>query len=337
MDSLQQYSNFVLFKTDEWKINIDVFFANETLRLTQEMIAQLYEKDRTTITRHINNIIKEWELDEKEVCVFFAHTTKHGSISGKTQTKEVKYYNLKMILSVWYRVNSHRAIEFRKWANSVLEEYIIKWYSLDDEKLKEIKYFWKDYFDDLLERIHEIRLSERRFYQKITDIYSLSADYDSQADITKHFFATVQNKLHRAITGRTAAEIIYLNADATKLHMGLKTWKHAPNWKILKSDTTIAKNYLDHEHISKLNTIVSAYLDMAEMKAKNQQVMNMKDWEWFLTQFLEISNYPILQDAWKISMLEAKIKAESEYEKFRVQQDKDYISDFDKLINRLPY
>ncbi len=333
-DQLEKFSNFVIFQTKTWKVNIDVFFKDDTLRLTQKSMAKLFDKWRTTITEHLKNIFKDWELDEKVACQDFRLTTEHWAIKWKTQKKQVKYYNLQAILSVWYRVNSQKAIEFRKWANTVLEEYIVKWFAMDDERLKQIKHFGKDYFDNLLERIKEIRLSERRLYQKITDIYSLSADYDNKDQITKYFFATVQNKLHRAITWKTAAEIIYTEADAKKIYMWLKTWKNSPDWKILKSDVVIAKNYLNEEHIKKLNSIVSSYLDLAEIKAKNNQVMNMKDWEKYLNQFLELSDYPILKDTWKISMLEAKIKAETEYDKFRIEQDKNYISDFDKEIKK---
>ena len=206
---------------------------------------------------------------------------------------------------------------------------------MDDERLKQIRHFGIDYFDEMLERIREIRLSERRLYQKITDIYALSADYDSQAAITNQFFATVQNKLHWAITGKTAAEIIYTEADAKKIHMGLTTWKHAPDGKVLKSDVSIAKNYLNEEHIRALERIVTAYLDLAESRARNRTVMNMKDWDSFLVQFLELADYPILRNSGKISMLEAKLKAETEYEKFRVIQDQNYISDFDREIKKI--
>ncbi|MCF6242975.1 MAG: virulence RhuM family protein, partial [Bacteroidales bacterium] len=247
----------------------------------------------------------------------------------------VKYYNLRAITAVGYRVNSHRAIEFRKWATEILHEYIIKGFAMDDERLKQIRHFGIDYFDEMLEHIREIRLSERRLYQKITDIYALSADYDSKSDITQHFFATVQNKLHWAITGKTAAEIIYSEADAEKIYMGLKTWKQAPNGKILKSDVSIAKNYLNEEHLKMLQRIVTSYLDLAENRAMNRQIMNMKDWEQFLVQFLELADYPLLKDKGKISMLEAKLKAESEYDKFRVIQDEKYISDFDREMKRL--
>ncbi len=333
--SLELFSNFVVFQTENGKVNIDVFFQNDTLWLTQKKIAELFEKNRTVIGRHLKNIFKEGELNENMVCANFAHTTQHGAIKGKTQEKEVRYYNLRAITAVGYRVNSHRATEFRKWATEILHEYIIKGFAMDDERLKQIKHFGKDYFDEMLERIREIRLSERRLYQKITDIYALSADYDSKAEITKQFFATVQNKLHWAITGKTAAEIIYSKADAEKIYMGLKTWKDTPHGKILKSDVTIAKNYLNEEHVKRLEQIVTSYLDLAETRARNRKVMNMQDWEEFLVKFLELSDAPILIDSGKISMLKAKLKAESEYDKYRVIQDRNYVSDFDREIKRI--
>lgn len=334
-DDLQLYQNFVIFQTKDGKVNIDVYFQDETLWLTQQLIAELFEKGRSTISEHLKKIFADGELDENMVCRDFRHTTQHGAIEGKTQIKEVKYYNLRAITAVGYRVNSHRAIEFRKWATEILHEYIIKGFAMDDERLKQIKHFGIDYFDEMLERIREIRLSERRLYQKITDIYALSADYDSKADITKLFFATVQNKLHWAITGKTAAEIIYTEADATKIYMGLKIWKQAPDGKILKSDVVVAKNYLNEEHLKMLERIVTSYLDLAENRARNRTVMNMKDWDKFLVQFLELADYPLLKDKGKISMLEAKLKAESEYDKFRVIQDKNYISDFDKEVQKM--
>lgn len=335
MEEIQLYQNFVIFQTKDGKVNIDVFFKDETLWLTQKAISSLYGKDRSVISKHLKNIFDSGELDENMVCANFAHTTQHGAIEGKTQEKEVKYYNLRAIVAVGYRINSHRAIEFRKWATDILHEYIIKGFAMDDERLKQIKHFGVDYFDEMLERIREIRLSERRLYQKITDIYALSADYDSKAEVTKHFFASVQNKLHWAITGKTAAEIIYTEADAEKINMGLKTWKQSPEGKILKSDVSIAKNYLNEEHIKALERIVTAYLDLAESRARNRVVMNMKDWDKFLVQFLELADYPLLKDNGKISMLEAKLKAESEYEKFRIVQDKNYISDFDREIKKM--
>jgi len=331
----EKFPNFVLFKTADGKVNIDVYFYNETLWLSQKLIAELFQKDRSVISKHLKKIFEEGELNEQVVCAKFALTTQHGAIEGKTQQKEVVYYNLRAITAVGYRVNSHRATEFRKWATEILHEYIIKGFAMDDERLKQIKHFGQDYFDELLERIREIRLSERRLYQKITDIYALSADYDRNDETTKEFFATVQNKMHWAIQGKTAAEIIYTEADAQKHYMGLKTWKNAPVGKILKSDVTIAKNYLNQEHLKELERIVTAYLDLAENRARRGIVTNMKDWVQFLDKFLVLSDYPILLDKGKISALEAKIKAENEYDKFRVIQDKQYISDFDEEVRKL--
>jgi hypothetical protein len=245
------------------------------------------------------------------------------------------FYRLEAILAVGYRVNSSQATDFRKWATTTLNEFIIKGFIIDDERLKQGKHFGQDYFDELLERIREIRASERRFYQKITDLYSLSTDYDKHSEQTRKFFAAVQKKLHWAITGKTAAEIIYTEADATKLYMGLKTWKAAPDGKILKSDVAVAKNYLSHQHISELNRIVSAYIDLAENNAQRGFAFNMQQWAKFLDSFLELSSYPILKDKGKVTMLEAKLKAEQEYDKFRVIQDQTYESDFDREVKRL--
>ncbi len=326
--SLTKFENFVIFQTKDGKVNIDVYFQNDTLWLTQKLLAKLFEKGRSTITEHLKNIFNDNELDESSVCREFRHT------ANDDKSYTTKYYNLRAITAVGYRVNSHRAIEFRKWATEILHEYIIKGFAMDDERLKQAKHFGVDYFDEMLERIREIRLSERRLYQKITDIYALSADYDNKSDITKYFFATVQNKLHWSIAGKTAAETIYTEADASKVYMGLKTWKKSPDGKILKSDVSIAKNYLNEEHLKLLQRIVASYLDLAESRAKNRTIMNMKDWDRFLVQFLELADYPILKDKGKVSMLEAKLKAESEYEKFRIIQDKNYISDFDRAIKQ---
>lgn len=325
----QEFSNFVIFKIDNSKVNIDVLFQDETLWLTQKKMAELFETTPQNITLHLKNIYNEQEQDESATCKEFLQVQKEGSREVKRLSK---YYNLKAIVAVGYRVNSHRAIEFRKWATAILEEYIIKGFAMDDERLKQIKHFGKDYFDEQLERIREIRASERRFYQKITDIYALSADYDKNADITKEFYSSVQNKMHWAICGKTAAEIIYSEADAEKIYMGLKTWKNAPDGKILKSDVTIAKNYLNEEHIKKLDRIVVAYLELAEIRASQGIVMNMKDWIMFLDKFLALSDYPILLDNGKVSALEAKLKAEAEYENYRVVQDRLFMSDFDKLL-----
>jgi hypothetical protein len=328
-NQLQKLSNFVIFQTDEGKVNIDVFLAYETLWLTQKIMAELFDTTKPNINMHLKKIFKEGELNENSVVKDFL-TTAADDKSYKTL-----FYSLDAIIAVGYRVNSHRATKFRIWATQILQEFIIKGFVLDDERLKQMQHFGQDYFEDLLERIRDIRSSERRFYQKVTDIYALSADYDKSSPITKEFFSSVQNKLHWAITGHTAAEIIYNEANAKKIYMGLKTWKIAPKGKILKSDVTIAKNYLNKKHIDELNRLVSAYLDLAENRAKRGIVMNMKDWIKFLNNFLELSEYPILQDKGKISTEQARIKAETEYSKFKIQQDKDYISDFDKEVERL--
>jgi hypothetical protein len=322
-------SPILLYQTSETNINVEVTFLDENFWLTQKAIAALYNIDRTVITKHLNNIFKTNELLENLVCAKIAHTAEDGK-SYKTN-----FYNLDAIIAVGYRVNSKQATQFRIWATKTLKEFIIKGFVLNDEMLKNGKAFGKDYFEELLEKIREIRSSERRFYQKITDIYALSADYDRNNSETKNFFASVQNKLHWAISGKTAAEIIYSEADAKKIYMGLSTWEDAPNGKIQKSDVAIAKNYLNSEHINELNRIVSAYLDLAENYAKRQIIIKMEDWSTFLNNFLQLSNYPILIDNGKITQLEAKIKAESEYEKFRIIQDREYISDFDNEIMKL--
>ena len=323
--------DLLLYSTATNTIKLAVHFQNGTFWLTQKTMAQLFGVDRSVVTKHVKNIFETNELDENLVCAKIAHTAEDG------KNYNTKFYRLEVILSVGYRVNSIQATDFRKWATQTLNEFIIKGFILDDERLKQGKHFGQDYLDELLERIREIRASERRFYQKITDLYALSTDYDKESQQTKDFFAAVQNKLHWAITGQTAAEIIYTEADATKLYMGLKTWKAAPDDKILKSDVTVAKNYMSHQHITELNRIVSAYLDLAENNAQRGFAFNMQQWASFLDRFLELSNYPILTHKGKISMLEAKLKAESEFEKFRVIQDQNYESDFDREIKKLDF
>jgi hypothetical protein len=326
-------SNFLLYTGNDGKVNIEVFLKDETVWLTQKAMAELFCVNIPAISKHLSNIFENGEL-QKEATLSILETVQ---IEGNRHVKrKMEFYNLDAIISVGYRVNSYQATQFRIWATKTLKEYIIKGFVLNDERMKQgNRVFGRDYFEELLERIREIRASERRFYQKITDIFALSADYDKNAPITKEFFATVQNKLHWAITGKTAAEIIYELADATKIHMGLTNWKQAPYDKILKSDISIAKNYLNEAHIKELNQIVSAYLDLAENRAKRQILMKMSDWIKFLHNFLELSNYPILQDKGKVSALGAKLKAEQEYEVYRIQQDKDYLSDFDKEIRRI--
>ncbi len=328
----QEFSNFVIFKIDHTKINVDVLFENETLWLTQKRMAELFETTPQNITLHLKNIYKEEELFEDSTCKEFLQVQQEGERKVKRKNK---YYALKAITAVGYRVNSYRATEFRKWATDILSEYIVKGFAMDDERLKSVHHFGIDYFEEQLERIREIRLSERRFYQKVTDIYALSADYDKNDTSTNQFYANVQNKMHWAICGKTAAEIIYSEVDATKISIGLRTWKNAPDGKVLKSDVSIAKNYLNIEHIKQLERIVSAYLDLAEDRATRGIVTNMKDWITFLDKFLELSDYPILLDNGKVTALKAKLKAHDEYEKYRITQDKKYISDFDKLIHQI--
>lgn len=318
--------DILLFRNADQSVNVSVYFQNGTFWLTQKTMAELFDVERSVITKHLSNIFKSEELDKVSVCAKIAHTAEDG------KTYSTNFYRLEAILAVGYRVNSMQATDFRKWATQTLNEFIIKGFVMDDERMKQGKHFGQDYFDELLERIREIRASERRFYQKITDLYALSTDYDPQSLQTKEFFGMVQNKLHWAISGKTAAEIIYTEADASKLYMGLKTWKDAPNGKIQKSDVSIAKNYLAHQHIQELNRIVSAYLDLAENNAQRGRAFSMQQWAKFLDSFLELSSYPILRDQGKISMLEAKLKAEGEFDKFRVIQDQTYQSDFDKLI-----
>ncbi len=325
-----EQNNILLYTTTSGDVKVEVHIENETVWLTQKAIASLFGVQRPAITKHLKNIFESNELEEKTVCSILEHTAEDGK---KYQTQ---YYNLDAIISVGYRVNSIQATQFRVWATKTLKEFVTKGFVMDDARLKQGKtLFGKDYFDELLERIREIRTSERRFYQKITDIYALSVDYSKEAETTKVFFMTVQNKLHWAITGKTAAETIYSEADATKLYMGLKTWKNAPDGKIQKSDVAVAKNYLNEAHLQELNRIVSAYLDLAENNAKRQQTIKMEDWAKFLDSFLQLSSYPILTHKGKISQLEAKLKAETEYDKYRVIQDELYQSDFDKVINSI--
>ena len=330
-------SEFLLYVSQSGDIKVDVLLHDETVWLTQKGMQELFEKAKSTISEHIKNVFEEGELDEKVVVRDFRTTSPHGAIEGKTQENTVKYYNLDVIISVGYRVKSQRGTQFRIWATKVLREYIIKGFAMDDQRLKQgSALFGKDYFDELLERIREIRASERRFYQKITDIYAqCSIDYDPKAEITQTFYKTVQNKLHWAITGHTAAEIIKERANAAKPFMGLTTWKNAPQGKILKTDVSVAKNYLKEKELRELNRIVTMYLDFAELQAERQVPMKMTDWVARLDAFLQFNEYNVLKDAGKISATIAKQLAEKEYNKFRVVQDKNFESDFDKEVKRI--
>lgn len=334
---LQQPTQFLLYKSENGKIKVDVLIQDETVWLKQEQIAELFGRDRTVISKHIKNIFTEGELEENMVCANFAHTTKHGAIENKTQKTNVKYYNLDVIISVGYRVKSLQGTRFRQWATKHLKEFIIKGFTMDDERLKEPKnVFGKDYFDEQLERIRDVRSSERRLYQKITDIYAqCSADYDPNNEISKEFFSTVQNKLHWAIVGETAAEIIYNRVDSEQDNMGLTNWKNAPDGRIRKTDVVVAKNYLSKEELDFFNRIVTMYLDYAEMQAKKKNVMYMKDWIVKLDAFLQFNEKEVLQHKGKISNEVAVALAISEYEKFRVKEDRLYKSDFDRLLEEL--
>nr|WP_294839836.1 virulence RhuM family protein [uncultured Methylotenera sp.] len=332
-DLLPQATNFILYTAPNGDVQLNVVLQEETVWLNQRGMESLFNVAKSTLSEHLKNIYDSGELAREATVRNFRTVQIEG---GREVARNIDYYNLDAIISVGYRVNSYEATQFRIWATRTLKEYIIKGFVLDDERLKQgTQVFGKDYFDELLDRIREIRASERRFYQKITDIYALSADYDKNATLTKDFFATVQNKLHWAITGKTSAEIVYKSANASLPNMGLMTFKNAPDGKVLKGDISIAKNYLSEQHIKELERIVSAYLDLAENRAERQIVMKMADWVTFLNSFLELSNYPILQDNGKISAEMAKLKAEKEYEVFRVKQDQQYVSDFDKTVKSL--
>jgi Virulence protein len=325
-----QTFEIILYTAPEGKAHIEVFFEQETFWLSQKKMAELFGVDVRTISEHLQNIFKIKELEEDSVIRKFRITAADG------KNYNTQFYNLDAIIAVGYRVNSHEATRFRIWATKTLREYIIKGFVLDDERLKQGKKFGKDYFDELLERIREIRASERRFYQKITDIYAqCSVDYDPKSEITLLFYKTVQNKLHWAITGHTAAEIIAERADASKRNMGLTTWKNAPKGKILKRDVTVAKNYLNEEEISALNRIVNMYLDYAENMAARQRVMTMADWSDRLDAFLQFNEYDVLKNAGRVSAAVAHKLAETEFEKYRVVQDREYESDFDAELKKL--
>ncbi len=333
------FTEFLLYMTPNGKVKVEIFLRDENIWLTQDKIAVLFGVQRPAITKHLKNIFESGELKENVVSSILELTTQHGAIKGKTQTRPVKLFNLEAILSVGYRVNSRQATLFRIWATERLKEYIIKGFTMNDERLKEPNnIFGKDYFEEQLARIRDIRSSERRFYQKITDIYSqCSADYDKDSEGTKLFFATVQNKLHWAISRQTAAEIVASRADSGKPNMGLTSWKNSPAGRIRKTDVAIAKNYLDEKELDILNRIVSMYLDYAELQATERVVMYMKDWVEKLDAFLKFNGKEVLEAPGTVSAEIAKALAEKEFEKYSVIQDKLYESDFDKEIKRLTH
>lgn len=329
-----ELTDFLLYTTPNSDIKVETYLHNETLWLSQKRIAELFGVQRPAITKHLKNIFESGELIEKEVSSILEHTTAHGAIEGKTQTQEVKYYNLDAILSVGYRVNSLQATQFRIWATKILKEFIIKGFAMDDDRMKNGRYFGKDYFKELLERVRSIRTSERRIYQQITDIFAeCSIDYDKNSQTTKDFYATVQNKFHFAISGQTSAEIIYENADKTKPFMGLSSWKNSPDGRVLKSDTVIAKNYLSVEEIKDLESAISGYFDYIERIIKNHTTFTMESLSSSVNKFLEFNEYKILENKGSISRTQAEQKAFSEYEEFNKIQEIE--SDFDKEMKNI--
>lgn len=325
------FTEFLLYTTPNGKVKVEIFLRDETVWLTQAKISKLFGVERSVATKHLKNIFESGELQENSVCANFAHTADDG------KTYQTKFYNLDAIISVGYRVNSRQATHFRIWATQVLKEYIVKGFAMDDERLKNPNnIFGQDYFEEQLARIRNIRSSERRFYQKITDIYAqCSADYEPNEEITRQFFATAQNKLHWAMTGKTATEIIYQRVGSEKPNMGLTTWKNAPKGAIRKTDVNIAKNYLNEKELDGLNRIVTMYLDYAEIQAQKGVVMYMKDWVEKLDAFLQFNEKDILQDSGKISHEVAVALAESEYEKYQVIQDRMFESDFDREVKKI--
>lgn len=319
-------AEFLIFETQAKEDSVEVRYEDNTLWLTQKMMAQLFSVESNTITYHLQDLFKSGEITEDSTTRKFRVVQTEGN---RQVTRDILHYNLEAIISVGYRVNSIKATQFRRWATQILQQYAIKGYVLDKKRMENGAFLGEDYFEELLEEIREIRLSERRFYQKITDIYSTAMDYDKGSPITKEFFSKVQNKLHFAVSHQTAAEIVYDRADHTKQNMGLTTWKNAPNGKIIKSDVSVAKNYLSKEEIDDLEHIVSAFLDIAENRAKRKIPMTMEDWASRIDKFLLADDRDILENAGKISAEIAKEKAESEFEMYRVIQDRTFKSDFD--------
>ena len=329
--SAAEYLTYVASVGDQ-QDSIEMRYEDENIWLTQKMMATLYDVDVRTINEHIKKIYSDSELEEDSTVRNFRIVQTEGS---RQVTRDTKHYNLQMIIAVGFKVNSERAVQFRKWVNQIAKDYTIKGWVMDDERLKRGTYLTEKYFDEQLERIREIRASERKFYQKITDLYATAIDYDKNSATTRRFYATVQNKMHYAVHGHTAAELIVERADHTKAHMGLTTWADAPDGKIKKSDVTVAKNYLSQDEMKQLNRMVTAYLDFAENMTLRHIPFTMQDWEKRLNSFIEMFDYGILQDAGKVSAEIAKLHAETEFEKYRVIQDRLFMSDFDKYMLEL--
>lgn len=318
-------AEFLIFQVENKEDGVEVLYKEDTLWLTQDAIALLFDKGRSTITEHLNNIFQSKELQEDVACRKFRRTASDG------KNYSTKYYNLDVVISVGYRVNSVRATQFRQWCTSVLRQFSIQGYVIDKKRMENGSFLNEDYFEHLLAEIREIRLSERRFYQKLTDIYATSIDYNKDAVTTQIFFQKVQDKMHYAVHGHTAAELIVERADAKKQYLGLTSWENAPDGKIVKTDVSIAKNYLKNKELESMGRIVNAFLDLAEDRAKRHIPMTMEDWAKRIDKFLDSDDRPILKDAGKVSNKQAKIFAESEFEKYRIIQDKLFQSDFDKL------
>ena len=324
-------NNILFYNDEEGNVTVEVLLENEDVWLNIEAISKLFNIDRSGIVRHINNIYKDDELKQNSTCAKIAQVQKEGNREVK---RVYPYYNLDMIISIGFRVNSKKAIKFRTWANKLIKEYMVQGFALNDERFMKARKLDQEYFKRLLERIKLIRTSERMFYQKITDIFAeCSMDYDRNSDMAITFYKTIQNKFHYAITGQTAAEIVYNRVDSKKNNMGLTTWENSPDGKILKSDYIIAKNYLDEKEIKNLNNLVNLFLDIAENNAERNIPMYMNDWTNEVENALKLFHYEVLEGKGKISHKQAVEKAESEYEKYKVIQDKNYISDFDKLLN----
>ena len=325
-------AEFLTFELQAKEDSIEVRYEKETLWMTQKMMAALFDVNVPAISKHLQNIFNEGELDQASTVSKMETVQNEG---GRTVTRSIDYYNLDAVISVGYRVNSIRATQFRRWATQVLKQFAVTGYVLDRKRMENGTFLGEDYFERLLEEIREIRLSERRFYQKITDIYATSIDYDKNSPITKQFFATVQNKMHYAVTGLTAAELIKERVSADKPNMGLTTWDNSPSGKILKSDVSIAKNVLTKEEITSLGRIVSAFLDIAEDFANRKIPLTMEDWATRVDQYLQLTGRDVLQTAGSISAKDAKLFAESEFEKYRITQDRLYESDFDRLVESI--
>lgn len=330
---MAETNNIVFYQTENADVVVNVVYKDETFWLNQKAMASLFDVNPQAITKHLSNIYEEQELVKDSTCSILEQVQKEGNRNVK---RSVEFYNLDAIIAVGYRVNSKKATKFRQWATKTLREYITKGFVLNEKLLKNGKQFGQDYFDELLEKIREIRASERRAYQKITDIFEqCSCDYDKDSETTKNFYAFVQNKLHFAVSGNTAAEIVYNRADSQKEHMGLTSWKNSPNGKIYKSDVTIAKNYLNEKEISRLNRLVTMFIDYAELQAEDGNLMKMQDCVDAVNMFLQSNRQKVLESKGKISHEQAIEKAHHEYEIFRVIQDREYISEFDRQTKRI--